>query len=119
MLTGLQRISENQLVNSAWVPSFFGYDGHGSTRFLSNTTANVTDSYDYDTFGMPIRSGGPTSNNYLYSGERFDASAGLYDLRARYYNQATGRFWLQDPLEGQACIPLTSTHTYTFGGMSQ
>jgi hypothetical protein len=36
---------------------------------------------------------------FLYSGERFDGSIGLYDLRARYYNHATGRFWARDPEE--------------------
>jgi hypothetical protein len=35
---GLNRISENQLVNGAWVPSFYGYDGHGNVRFLANAS---------------------------------------------------------------------------------
>ena len=55
---GWRRISENQLVGSTWTPSFYGYDGHGNVRFLSNTTASVTDFYDYDAFGMPIRTSG-------------------------------------------------------------
>jgi len=29
---GLQRISEDQIVNSAWTPSFYSYDGGGSVR---------------------------------------------------------------------------------------
>jgi len=81
---GLTRISENQLVAGVWTPSFYGYDGHGNVRFLANSAASVTDSYDYDAFGMPIRTSGTTPNNYLYSGERYDSSVGLYDLRARY-----------------------------------
>jgi RHS repeat-associated protein len=97
---GYQRISENQLVGSTWVPSFYGYDGHGSARFLTNTSGTATDSYDFDAFGMPVRTSGTTANSYLYSGERSDSSIGLYDLRARYYNLATGRFWARDPVEG-------------------
>lgn len=50
---------------------------------------------------------GHRPNNYFYSGERLDSSIGLYDLRARYYNQATGRFWARDPVEGRKCCGLS------------
>jgi len=110
---GLQRIGENQQISGTWTPSFYGYDGHGNVRFLANAAASVTDSYDYDAFGMPIRTSTATANNYLYSGEWYDNSVGLYDLRARYYNQATGRFWVRDPAEGASCTPLTfNPYTY-------
>jgi RHS repeat-associated protein len=102
----LQRISENQ-ISSTWKPSFYGYDGHGNVRLLSNTTAASTDSYDFDAFGMPVRTSGTTPNQLLYSGERYDSSISVYDLRARYYDQATGRFWARDPVEGVSCTPLT------------
>ncbi len=102
---GLQRMSENQLVGSTWTPSFYGYDGHGNVRFLMNTAGAVTDTYQYDAFGMPIASTGTTSNSFRYSGEWSDGSIGLYHLRARYYNQATGRFWVRDPLEHRFCCP--------------
>src|SRR5712692_9975240 len=69
---GLQRISENQLVSGTLKPSFYGYDGHGNGRFLMNVSGTVTDTYQYDAFGMPIASSGTTANNYLYSGEQFD-----------------------------------------------
>jgi len=104
---GLNRISENQLISNTWTPSFYGYDGHGSTRFLMNSSGTLTDAYQYDAFGMPIASTGTTANDFRYSGERLDSSIGLYDLRARYYNQAIGRFWAGDPVEGVQCTPLT------------
>src|SRR5207249_8184578 len=84
-----------------------GYDGHGNVRFLTNSAGTLTDSYDFDSFGMPIRTSGATPNQFLYSGERFDSSVGLYDLRARYFNQATGRFWARDPIEGVQCCGLS------------
>src|SRR5437667_3799636 len=62
----MQRISENQFVGSTWMPNFYGYDGHGSARFLTNSAGAVTDSYDYDAFGMPIRTSGTTPNVFLY-----------------------------------------------------
>jgi RHS repeat-associated protein len=107
---GRKRISENQLVGSTWTPSFYGYDGHGNVRFLTNSTGAITDSYDFDSFGMPIRTSGTTANQFLYSGERYDSSTGLYDLRARYYNQATGRFWARDPLEWKTCCRSCGCH---------
>jgi RHS repeat-associated protein len=84
---------------------FYGYDGHGNVRFIENTTSAVTDSYDYDAFGMSIRTTGTTANQFLYGGERYDSGMGKYDLRARYYNEATGRFWSRDPYEGARCSP--------------
>ncbi len=105
---GLNRISENQQINGTWTPSFYGYDGHGNVRFLANSAATVTDMYQYDAFGMPVASSGTTANQFLYSGERLDNSIGLYDLRARYYDHATGRFWARDPVEGIPCTPLTN-----------
>ena len=110
---GLQRISENQQINGTWTPSFYGYDGHGSVRFLANSSGAITDSYDYDAFGMPIRTSGTTPNNFLYSGEQFDGSTSLYYLRARYYRTPTGRFLTVDPYEGAILNPLT-LHRYVY-----
>src|SRR5437660_7893989 len=63
---------------------------------------------------MPIGSSGTNPNKFRYSGERSDSSIGLYDLRARHYNQATGRFWARDPEEGAPCSPLTfNPYIYT------
>ena len=96
---GLQRISENQVLNGAWTPSFYGYDGGGNVRQLTNSAGTVTDAYEYDAFGNSFTKVGATPNNYLYRGEQFDPDLGLYYLRARYYNPATGRFMSRDPKE--------------------
>jgi RHS repeat-associated protein len=100
---GRQRISENQLSGSTWTPTFYGYDGHGNTRFLANTAGTLTDTYQFDAFGVQIASTGTTPNPYLYSGERFDSSLNLYHLRARYYNMLTGRFETMDPGKETCC----------------
>ncbi len=36
---GLNRISQNQLISGTWTLSFYGYDGMGSVRFLTDATA--------------------------------------------------------------------------------
>jgi RHS repeat-associated protein len=94
---GLQRIDENQILNGAWTPSFYGYDGGGNVRQLTNAAGAVTDTYEYDAFGNALTTSGSTPNNYLYRGEQYDPDLGLYYLRARYYNPATGRFMSRDP----------------------
>ncbi|MGA3134143.1 MAG: RHS repeat-associated core domain-containing protein [Terracidiphilus sp.] len=96
---GLQRIDENQILNNAWTPSFYGYDGGGNVRNLTNAARTVTDSYEYDAYGNLSTVTGSTPNNMLYRGEEYDSDLGLYYLRARYYNPLTGRFMSRDPYE--------------------
>jgi RHS repeat-associated protein len=94
---GLQRIDENQLIGSVWTPSFFSYDGGGNVRQLTNSAGTVTDSYEYDAYGNSFTVSGSTPNEMMYRGEQYDSDLGLYYLRARYYNPATGRFMSRDP----------------------
>jgi RHS repeat-associated protein len=110
---GLQRIDENQVISGTWTPSFYVYDGGGNVRQLTNSAGAITDSYEYDAFGNKFTVSGSTPNNYLYRGEQFDPDLGLYYLRARYYNPATGRFMSRDPLDGQLKDP-RSLHKYLY-----
>jgi len=110
---GRHRISEDQLVGSTWTPSFYGYDGHGNTRFLANTSGSITDTYTYDAFGMLIASTGTTSDNFRYSGEWLDPNLSFYNLRARYYNPLTGRFETMDPAAGNIFEP-ARLHRYVY-----
>src|SRR5204863_3823956 len=88
---GNSRLSQNQLISSTWTPSFYGYDGMGSVRLLTDSTGTVTDTYDYDAWGSAVNGTGSTPNLYLYQGEQYDADLGLCYLRARYFNPLTGR----------------------------
>jgi RHS repeat-associated protein len=112
---GLQRIDEEQVISSAWTPSFYGYDGGGNVRTLTNTAGAITDSYEYDAFGNAWTVSGTTPNNYRYRGEQYDPDLGLYYLRARYYNPFTGRFMSRDPLSGIRSVPAT-LHKYLYAG---
>jgi RHS repeat-associated protein len=87
---------------------------HGSVRFLTNANASVTDTYEYDAFGNLLASTGTTPNNYLFAGEQFDPALGMYQMRARWYRDATGRFISRDPLEGVLCCGLSwNPYVYT------
>jgi RHS repeat-associated protein len=89
------------------------HDGHGSVRAVTDQNGAVTDTYDYDAFGVLIHQTGTTPNTTLYSGEQFDSDLGMYFLRARYINPATGRFWTMDTFEGDSESP-ESLHKYLY-----
>lgn len=115
---------------------FYGYDGLGSVRYLTDATGVIKDTFTYDAFGILIdrrarTSGGvltpfanpaletppagttPTVNNYRYTGEQWDQDLGMYYLRARYYRPELGRFWTMDSFEGHNEDP-QSLHKYSY-----
>jgi RHS repeat-associated protein len=114
---GLQRISQNLSPtltgNATWTPSFYGYDGFGTVRQLTDTAGTVTDTYEYDAYGNFFTKTGTTPNSYLYRGEQYDSDLALYYLRARYYNQVTGRFLSRDPKNGYP-YDSSSLHKYLY-----
>ena len=112
---GLGLISQRRLASGTWISSYFGQDAHGSVRVLTNAAGAVTDTYDYDAFGILVSSSGTTPNSYLYSGEQLDADLGAYYLRERYYNPERGRFFTQDPFAGHLEDP-PSQHKYLYVG---
>jgi RHS repeat-associated protein len=101
---GHKLISQRQI--SSGTVNFYGYDGHGSVRLLTDVSGAVTDRIDYDAFGIIVGISGSTSNNYLYTGEQFDTNISSYYLRARYYNQAQGRFFTKDTFSVQKYNPI-------------
>lgn len=73
------------------------------------------DTYDYDAFGNLVSTSGATPNDHLYSGESFDADAGAYYQRERYYSPQRGRFLTSDPFAGFTNLPRT-LHKYLYVG---
>jgi len=110
---GHSPIAQQQWTGANWQTSFYGHDGHGSIRHLTDGSGNVTDTYAYDAFGHLIDNQGSTPNTRLFTGEEFDLDLGLYYLRARYHNPDTGRFWTQDSFPGFQEDP-ASLHKYTY-----
>jgi len=93
--------------------SVYVVDGQLSVRQLANASGAVTDAYDFDAFGVMLGSSGSTPNAYLYAGEQLDPNLGFYYLRARYYQQASGRFISTDPELGNVFEPM-SLHRYLY-----
>ena len=88
VLGGTETISQTRGATT----SYFLQDGQNSTHALTSSTGAVTDTYSYTAFGESYASSDTTVNPYRYTGQQFDSATGLYDLRARYYNPALGRF---------------------------
>jgi RHS repeat-associated protein len=80
-------------------------DGLGSVRQLADLTGQVVASYRFSPFGVPLDESG--GEPYGFTGEQWDASAGLVHLRARYYEPEMGRFVTRDPWTGDHRRPLT------------
>jgi RHS repeat-associated protein len=92
---------------------YYLYDPNSSVRILTNETGMVTDTYTYDAFGNLLAKTGMTVNNYLYTGEQYDANTGFYYLRARYMSPSTGTFISMDPFAGSIFDPI-SLHKYLY-----
>ena len=54
-----------------------------------------------------------TENEFLYTGEQYNANTGLYYLRARYMNPGTGTFISMDSYQGSIYDPV-SLHKYLY-----
>jgi len=98
--------------------AFYHYDGLGSTRRLSNAVGVLTDAYDYEAFGETLNKTGSTENAYLFTGEQLDSSLNQYYLRARYYDQGSGRFTQMDGYQGRMGDPV-SLHKYLYAMLIQ
>jgi len=74
-------------------------DGLGSTMAVVNASGVVQDSYTYDVYGTPTKTGS-LANEFDFAGQQTDRT-GLQYLRARYYDPASGTFLSRDPLAAE------------------
>ena len=80
----------------------YHYDEMGNTLFLSDSSGSVIASYAYSPYGMLLAKTGTVSNTFTWQGQfgvMQDGTTGLYYMRARYYESATGRFISRDPIK--------------------
>jgi RHS repeat-associated protein len=93
--------------------SYYGFDGLGSVRYLSDDNGAVTDTCTYDAFGITMGQTFNTPNVYRFSGEQWDNDIDAYYLRARYFKPENGLFMSGDPFEGVLNDPW-SLHRYVY-----
>ena len=77
--------------------SYYQFNGHGDVTGLTDTSGNVTASYQYDAFGVEINPNQSDPNPFRYCGEYFDNETNNIYLRNRYYSPGNGRFITEDP----------------------
>ena len=93
------------------VQYYYAQDAEGNVRGVINTAGTVVASYDYSPQGELVGSTGSVVNPYRYKGREWDAEAGLYFMRARYYDPKVARFVSEDPIGVAGGMGL-----YVFGG---
>ena len=90
-------------------------DGGKSVRAEVNGSGSVTGSWRYRAYGEINQTSGQATSSILgYAGQLLDSS-GLYYMRARWYDVASGRFLTRDPLPGSTSAPVTA-NAYVYGG---
>ena len=99
------------------------YDHHDALGSVTNVTDSAgtsewTDSYEpfgavkTETQDDPAAPASPVK----FTGQYQDSAAGLYHLRARQYDPASGRFLGLDPAAAPASAPGMSAYTYASDG---
>jgi len=77
------------------------HDALGSTRFLTDSTGNVTDTYLNDAWGNSVETTGTTVNPFRWVGKYgyyTDSSTGQVYVRARMYQPTVARWTTFDPI---------------------
>jgi RHS repeat-associated protein len=95
-------------------PRYFEIEGIGSVRSLLNESGGTTDTWRYTAFGEGLTRTGTSVQPYQFAGERFAASVGLYQNRARWLDVGGGRFVSIDPERGRMRRPITMV-PYLYG----
>ena len=94
-LLGLDVIGQQQ--SCGW--GYFGYDGLGSGRQMTDSAGALAYMANYDPYGLPLELGGDLTTALGFTGEYTDPT-GLVYLRARYMSPTMGMFLSKDPFEG-------------------
>ncbi len=85
---------------SAPEPGTYYYhpDHLGSSQIITDASGNVVEEAAYRPYGSIRYHTGPDTARYTFTGQEFDADAGLYHLGARFYDAILGRFISADSL---------------------
>jgi RHS repeat-associated protein len=95
---------------------YYHYDQLASVANLTDSTGDPHWTYSYEPFGAikTATQDDPTTpaNPIQFTGQYNDPDSGLYNLRARQYDTATGRLLSRDPAEEPRTAPHTASYVY-------
>lgn len=106
---GMERLS----MDRDGLTYYYQYDGHGDVRSLVGDKGSTMSQYTYDAYGELLTQKGDVQNDFLYTGEQYNANTNLYYLRARFMDPSTGTFTSMDTYQGSSCDPV-SLHKYLY-----
>lgn len=80
--------------------TYYSFDGLGSTVGLTDKSGALLNTYGYMPYGEIQKSTGTSFNPFTFVGRYGVTSgpAGLFDMRARFYEARSGRFLSDDPI---------------------
>jgi RHS repeat-associated protein len=76
---------------------YYLQDQHQNVTALLNGSGAVAQTYSYSAYGVPGSGSTAVANPLTYAAMPYDARAGAYYSRARYYDPTNGVFLSQDP----------------------
>jgi RHS repeat-associated protein len=87
--------------------AYHHYDARGHCTMLTDSSGNILEQYEYDSFGLPYFYNGSGAqmdssaygNRFLFTGREWLSDLHLYDYRNRMYQPELGRFMQPDPKE--------------------
>ena len=92
---------------------FYLPDHLGSSNVITDATGAVPELNEHTPYGSLSRHEGSTDVAHKFTGQRLDASTGLYFYNARYYDPQLGRFIQPDTLVQAPSNPQT-LNRYTY-----
>jgi RHS repeat-associated protein len=112
----LRRYLHDGALHSLYTPAgsfYYHADPLGSITNVTDATGLEQASYSYEPFGATRTetANGGVTNVMKFAAEYLDPT-GLYHLRARQYDPASGRFTTLDPVEAAVGAPLVSAFAY-------
>ncbi len=89
--------------SSGGTTAWYLTDKLGTVRDVDSTSGTNLDHIVYDSFGNIVTETNATNGDrFKFAGMEYDATTGQSYDRARYYDEAIGRFMAQDPMGFQA-----------------
>jgi RHS repeat-associated protein len=97
-------------ISTTGIVLYYHHDQLGATRLLTNSTGAIAATYTYNGYGQLTSQSGASDTPLRWAGQYQDVATGLYDLRARSYDPATGQFMTRDPID------MLTRQAYSYGG---
>jgi RHS repeat-associated protein len=89
-----QVLAEESGTQTRW----FLADHQGTVRDVVDGSGAIVDHITYDSFGQILTQTSNVDLRFAYTGRELDEETGQYYYRARYYDEAVGRFISEDPI---------------------